>query len=131
MGEMDMSAELPEPHEDAGAWLDGVDLTEVIRSGEAPEREPGRPDTRVPMQMLNARVPMDLVDALDAMAGQQRRSRSELVRQAVEEYVARCQVAAADAEAGSDSTAVAENALHTARHALEVLARVLHRKPAA
>src|SRR5215472_2853183 len=124
MGEVDMSAEVPEPREDAGAWLDGVDLTEVIRGGEAPEREPGRPDTRVPMQMLNARVPMELVDALDAVAGQQRRSRSELVREAVEEYVARCQVAAAEAEGGAESAAVAENALHAARHALDVLARV-------
>lgn len=126
-----MSAELPKPHEDPGDWLDGVDLTEVIRSGQVPEREPGRPDTRVPMQMLNARVPMELVDALDAVAGQERRSRSELVRQAVEEYVARRQVAAAEAEGRPDSTAVAENALHAARHALDVLARVLHRKPAA
>lgn len=126
-----MSGGLPEPHEDAGAWLDEVDLTEVIRSGEVPEREPGRPDTRVPMQMLNARVPMELVDALDAVAGQQGRSRSELVREAVEEYVARCRVAAAGADGGAESAAVAENALHTARHALDVLARVLHRKPAA
>jgi predicted transcriptional regulator len=127
MGKVDMSEELPASHRDPADWLDGVELTGVIRNGQAPERQPGRPDSRLPMQMLNVRVPMALVDALDAVAGEEGHSRSELVRQAVEEYVAR-----RNAEAASPgAAAVADNALHTARHALDVLARVLHRKPAA
>ena len=110
-------------HGEPADWLDGADLTEVIRSGEEPRRQPGRPDSRVPMQMLNVRVPMALVDALDGVAGEDGRSRSELVREAVEEYVARRGAAVNEAEA--------EHALHEARHALDVIARILRRKPAA
>lgn len=101
---------------EAAAWLDGTDLRSIMDGDdEAPEVKP--PDTRTAMQLVNVRLPVDVVEAIGALAAERGgQSRSEIIRVALTQYLER--------ETGPVPQAEAE-------HALDIIRRIVHRSHAA
>jgi Arc/MetJ-type ribon-helix-helix transcriptional regulator len=97
--------------DEAIAWFDGTDtLVSAIRSM-TPATDPAPdPAPDMPMAMVSIRLPVPLVEQLDALAGRAGARRSDVVREALARYVA-------------DQTAQVGRS--EAEWALEVLRRVI------
>jgi predicted transcriptional regulator len=69
------------------AWFESADSIAPLVATMAPATEPVAPSTGVPMMLASIRLPVVLVDQLDAIAEHDGTKRSEVIREALVSYV--------------------------------------------
>jgi predicted DNA-binding protein len=97
--------------DEAVAWFNTADsLSPAIRSMTPATEPPPNPAPDMPMMLASIRLPLPLIERLDAIANQQGTRRSDVIREALTRYVA------------EQTTPVSRD---EAEHALDVLRRIV------